>query len=196
VKRLLSCLAVAAVALLSPSLARADKIDLKLSDEVPKVVKYLKDHGYKNVGVLRFRAQKHSDKHASFEMGEINGNLADRLENALVMGAGQAKNPEQPSVGVIHDAGAVAVKAKVGAWFNHPEERKKLFTLSYPLAWGKDSVKADAFLTGKLSLSEDLAHTAVRIECFDAKSDKIAEVLRFSVPTDRHIVRYCNLRTR
>jgi len=193
VKRLLSCLAVAAVVALSPSLARADKIDLKLSEEMPRVAKYVKDHGYKNVGVLRFRAQKASEKHASFEMGEINGNLADRLENALVMAAGQAKNAEAPSFGVIHDAGAVAVKGKVGSWYNHPEERKKLFGLSYPLAWGKDSVKADAFLTGKLSLSDDLAHTTVRVECFDAKNDKIAEVLRFSVPTDRHIVRDCNL---
>jgi len=194
VKRLMSCLAVAAgMALLSPSLARADKIDQKLTDEMPKVVKYLKDHGYKNVGVLRFRAQKANDKHAHFDMGEINGNMADRLENALVMNAGQAKNPEAPAFGVIHDAGAVAGKGKVGSWFNHPEERKKLFGLSYPLAWGKESVKPDAFLTGKVSLAEDLAHTAVRIECFDAKSDKIAEVLKFSVPTDRHIVRDCNL---
>src|SRR5437764_15258602 len=99
VKRLLSCLAVTALALLSPRLARADKIDLKLAEEMPRVVKYLQDHGYKNVGVLRFRAQKHSDKQAHFDVGAINGNLADRLENLLVLNDGLPRNPDQPAFG-------------------------------------------------------------------------------------------------
>jgi len=194
VKRLLSCLACAAgLALLSPSFVRADHIDAKLVDEMPAVVKYLKSHGYKNVGVLRFRVQKHGEKTPRFDMGPINGNMADRLENSLVMNAGQAKNPEQASFGVIHNAGVYAGKHKVGSWFTSAEDRKKLFTLKYPLAWGKEQVEADAFLTGKITLSEDLKKTTVRIECLDAKSSKPTEVVRFDVATDRHIVRDCNL---
>jgi len=193
-KRPLPFLAFAAgLALLSPSFARADHIDLKLAEEMPAVVKYLKSHNYKHVGVLRFRAQKHNDKSAHFDMGPINGNMAERVENLLVMNAGQSKNPEQASFGVIHEAGETAVKHKVGAWFSKPEERKKLFSLKYPLAWGKEQVSADAFLTGKVSLSEDLKKTTVRIECLDSKASKPAEVLKFTVDTDRHIVRDCNL---
>jgi len=193
VKRLLTCLALCGLAL-SPAVARADKIDLKLNDETPKVVKYLKDKGYKNVGVLHFRSQTATEKHPRFDSGTINANMADRLENLLVMHGSQAKNPEQPAFGVIHDASGAALKQRVGAWFTRPEERKKLFKSDYPLAWGKESVKADAFLTGKVTLSEDLKKTRVVIECFDAKaSEKIVKVAELSCDTDRNVIRDFNL---
>lgn len=193
-KRPLHFLALACgLALVSPALSRADTIDVHLAKEMPQVVKYLKSHGYKNVGVLRFRAQKGTEKGARFDMGEINGNMADRLENLLVMNAGQEKKPEAPAFGIIHDAGAVAGQRKVGSWYTNPAERAKLFTGSYPLAWGKTMVKADAFLTGKVSLSKDLKKTTVKVECLDGKTKKIVKVTEFVCDTDRQVVRDCNL---
>lgn len=194
-KRPLRYLAVmAGLALLSPAVARADKLDLKLNEETPKVIKYLKSHGYKNVGVLHFRSQKSTEKAPRFDAGLINGNMAERLENLLVMHDGQAKNPEQPAYGVIHNASATARKEKVGAWYTNETERKKLFKVEYPLAWGDKKVKADAFLTGKVSISEDLKTTRVTIECFDARApEKIVKVESFTCDTDRNVVREFNL---
>ena len=138
-----------------PGLARADKLDQKLNAQMPEIVKDLAARGYKNVGVLRFRAQK-GNRPESFSLGPVNGATAARLEALLVMHVGDSKGPR---FGVIRDASAAAAAAKVGAWATDRAEQKKLFDVVYPLAWGETKVKADAFLTGKLALSEDLKKT-------------------------------------
>ena len=43
-----------------------------------------------------------------------------------------------------------------GASHLSAEGRQKLFTASYPLAWGSETVEADAFFTGAVSISSDL----------------------------------------
>src|SRR4051812_30831772 len=67
--------------------ARADNLDQKLLEHAPKIVEALHAKGYKNVGVLRFRAHL-GHKADSFKVGAINGNLVQRLENALIINLG------------------------------------------------------------------------------------------------------------
>src|SRR5207248_2440038 len=128
-----------------------DNIDAALMKKAPEIVKFLKDEGYKNVGVLRFQLQKGKAK-ATYAAGPINGNMATRLENALKM-----ENDPKCPVGIIHDAGAViAAKEPDKHWAeSDAKQRAALFDYSYPLAWGDDKVKPDAFLHGRVRLSED-----------------------------------------
>jgi len=177
------------LALLAPSAARADNLDVKLSDHMSEIVKHVKAKGYKNVGVLRFRAQKGGEGER-FDIGPINGNLADRLENLLVMNAASKDDPRKPAFGIIHEAGTAAGKQKLGGWYTKTDDRKKLFSVDYPLAWGNSKVKADAFFTGKIALSANLKTASVTVECFDARSPAtLSKVAEFKVDSDRHLVR-------
>jgi hypothetical protein len=173
-----------ALAAWSAPLARADNIDVGLLKKVPEIAKFLKDEGYKNVGVLRFQLQKGKEK-ATYSAGPINGNMAARLENALKM----ENDPKNP-VGIIHNASAViAAKEPDKRWAEGDARRRAdLFDYSYPLAWGDDKVKPDAFLHGRVRLSADMRTTTVLIACFDRKSDKEREVCTIKVPTDRTIL--------
>jgi hypothetical protein len=162
--------------------ARADHMNDKLIEEAPKVLKALRAHGYHNVGVLRFRVQQGS-RPESFGAGLLSGNMATRLENALVMHLG---SDEKDAVGVIHDASKTAAAHKVGNWYADPAERKKLFGISdYPLAWGSKRVRADAFLTGLVKISADYEKTSVVIQAFSAQAPaKVEKVAEFEFATD------------
>jgi hypothetical protein len=168
-----------------PGMARADKLDKKLNETMPDIVKHVQSKGYKNVGILRFSAQK-GNRPESYSLGPINGNMASRLENLLVVHGGDDKGP---LFGVIHDAGLAAQDQKVGSWSSNASERAKLFGIDYPLAWGKEKVKADAFLTGKVALSPDLKKTTVTIHAFTKAALKPTQVAEFTVDTDASLVR-------
>jgi hypothetical protein len=168
-----------------PAAARADRMDKRLNDEMPAVKKHLQDKGYKNVGVLRFRVQV-GKKAARFDNAPFNGNLPVRIENLLIIHGGSS---EDGAIGVIRDAGTSASAGKVGDWFGDEKERKKLFDVRYSLAWGDSKVKADAFLTGLVRVSEDLKKTTLSITCFDRDNPEPKEVTRFTMDTDRDVVR-------
>src|SRR3954468_4814820 len=172
-----------AVGLTASPAARADHIDARLNEVGPKVVESLHKHGYQNVGVLRFRVEQNG-KPATFSAGAINGNMADRLENVVVM---HNDADESKAVGVIHRAGDTAVKHRVAKWYDDSAERAKLFKVDdYPLAWGNQKVKADVFLTGVVKVPADMAKTTVVIEAFSAKAPmKMDKVAEFTTDTDR-----------
>jgi hypothetical protein len=175
-----------ALAAASAPAARADAIDKALYDKAPEVMKFLKDKDYKNVGVLRFKLQIGKGK-TTYSGGVINGNMATRLENALLMET-DPKNPNP--IGIIRDASAAAAaKAPGKHWdLKSAKDRAGLFDYDYPLAWGDKTAKADAFLVGGVKLSEDMKTTTVFINYFDRKSDKDDEVCRLEVTTDRTIL--------
>jgi hypothetical protein len=179
----LPALVLGLVAWAAPA-ARADAIDLGLIKKAPEIIKYLKDHDYKNVGVLRFQLQKGKGK-PSYSAGPINGNMATRLENALLMEI----DPKAP-IGIIRDASAVASdKAKSKHWNeDSAKDRASLFEHTYPLAWGDDKVKADAFLLGRVKLSEDMRTTTVHVACFDKKTETEHMVCSVEVKTDRTVL--------
>ena len=81
---------------------------------------YLKEHGYRNVGVLKFRVQK-GDEPVSDRVGTLNLDLAARLEVALVLTT-DIKAP----LGIIHDASAVAAKIPGANHLNEPGRRALL----------------------------------------------------------------------
>jgi hypothetical protein len=152
---------------------------------MPAIVKALKAMRLKNVGVLPFRVKQGAGK-AGFST-PLNSSLATRIENLLIIHSGPK---EAEALGVIHDAGLAASKQKVASWFAVPGNRKKLFEVSYPLAWGTQKVKADAFLTGLVKTSKDLRQTTVTLEYLDHRDpSNLIELSAFTIKTDRNILR-------
>jgi hypothetical protein len=173
-----------ALALCPVPVARADHIDADLLFQAKDVLRHVQDKGYKNVGVLHFVLQK-GDHKPTYAAGMINANMAARLETALVM----QNDPNNP-VGIIHDASKVAAEKAPRSHWSAADARLRaaLFDHDYPLAWGNKTVKADAFLTGNVRLSADMQTTTLRILCFDKKANKLEEVTKFDVKTDRDIL--------
>ena len=177
-----AAVALAAIVLTAAAAtARADRLDLKLLQEAPEMVHKLQSKGYQNVGVLPFQLQKGRSP-ARYGTAPINGNMAARLETALVM----SLDPAKP-LGVIHKAGTVAAaRSPQTHWSDaSASERASLFEADYLLRWGGKHVKADAFLLGRVRLSEDMRKATVLVACFDRKNNRVEELVKFDVPTDR-----------
>jgi hypothetical protein len=156
--------------------ARADATERELLRQAPNVLAFLTEHGYKNVGVLKFRVKKGAAA-AGDNVGPLNANLANRLEVALVL----CNRSEQ--LGIIHDASAVAAGLR-GASHLTKEGREVLFSGRYPLAWGGQKVGADAFLTGVVKVSPNLRDLNVFVLAFDRETDGLKKVCEFTVPMD------------
>jgi len=183
--RRLACWMAALVLGSVPALARADNLDNRLNEEMPAIVKTLKDKGYKNVGVLRFRVRP--------GLGEpgfstpLSGNMVTRLESFLIIHAGKT---EKDALGVLDNPSAVAAKEKIHSWSDDKSARAKLFELDYPLAWGKKNAKPDLFITGQIKTSRDLKKTTVKIQYFDSKDpNKLIDLKSFTMKSDRDILR-------
>ena len=138
--------------------------------QAPRVIRYLKGHDYKNVGVLKFRVKK-GDEAATDSAGPLNTNLARRLEVALVLAN---PNDADKQVAIIRDASKVASNLR-GANHLTKEGRIVLFEGKYALPWGDQEVRADAFLTGVVALSVDGQKASVGILAFgkDAKLENL-----------------------
>lgn len=178
------CLIAGVLVFAQQGYARADRLDLELYKKTPSLVESLRKAGYQTVGVLRFRVQQEGGKE-SFA-APLCGSLAERVENLLIIHGGPE---EKKALGVLHDAGAVANREKVGDWYTDAAQREKLFQLRYPLAWGDRKVKADAFLSGKILLSKDRKQTRLILEVLDGKSLRRSELARMDLETDRGILR-------
>jgi hypothetical protein len=162
---------------------RADNLDLKLIEQGAPLVRELKARAHGNVGTLKFQVRVEGVAEPCTSAGTLSSNLADRLENLLVV-SGQG---EHPAVGVIHAAGEVAVARDAHASARTMAGRKALFAHPYPLAWGRTKVTADAFLTGEVEFSSDLRSAKVHIDAFD-RTGTLARLMTFSVDTDRSML--------
>ncbi len=169
--------ALGLVMLATPGTRAADTLDRELLKNAPKIIRYLKDHGYKNVGALKFRVKK-GDEPIGDHIGPLNLNLADRLEIALVL-ADDLRNP----IGVIHGASAVTATLPGANHLTMPG-RQALFQGRYPLAWGDQKVEADAFLTGVVVVSPDLGQMTVGIMAFGKDGEALEKVVDFTATTD------------
>jgi hypothetical protein len=165
--------------------ARADRLDQELNRQMPAIVKALTEANYRNVGVLPFRVQQPGQKEG-FEP-PLGVQLARRVENLLVIHAGPGS---EPVVGVIHAAGQEAARRKVAAWYDQAE-RGRLFDHRYRLAWGRERVEPDAFITGKVALSAGWRQTTLTLEYFDRRRPEVLRPLGkpITVATDRFILR-------
>ncbi len=154
-----------------------ETIDRALARQAPAILNDLRQHGYKNVGVLKFRVKK-GDGRVSDRVGLINQSLADRLEIALIL-ANDWRHP----LGIIHDAGRTAATLP-GADHLKAEGRRILLKGKYPLAWGRTQVSPDAILTGVVLVSSDLRTMTVSVQAFDATENVLRPVTQFHASTD------------
>jgi uncharacterized protein YheU (UPF0270 family) len=168
-----------AVALLAGGAApaRATGLERALLKQAPAVLRYLKAKHYQNVGVLKFRVKKGKEP-LTDNAGTLNLDVADRLELALVL-ANDVRRP----IGIVHEASAVAARLP-GANHLSPEGRLRLFDGRYPLAWGKEEVTPDAFLTGVVQVDPDMRNALVGILAFDRRSTGLDRVAIFRAPMD------------
>lgn len=162
------------------TLARADEpkpvpLNQALFKQVPAIIDYLKKHDIKNVGVLKFRV-KIGDAKATDSAGPINLAVANQLEIALMLC--RTNDPKNP-IGIIGRASEVAASIR-GASHLTKEGRPKLFTKTYPLAWGQESVTPDAFLTGVVEVAADLKEMKVHILAFGKDGAKLDPVVDFT----------------
>ena len=126
---------------------RAGPLDQEMLKAAPTVLEFLKDKSVRNVGVLKFASAEGAGKPT--DVGEINRTVADRLEMALIL-----KTAINNPIGVIRDATAAAAKID-GASHRSATGRAKLFAEKFPLAWGDEQVRPDAFLTGVVRIQKD-----------------------------------------
>lgn len=158
--------------LLITSDAKADTLGRQLQKHAPVVIKYLNDNNIKTVGVLKFRIQKPGEK-LSDSVGPINSLLADRLEVGLILA-----NPFDPErqLNIIRDASKQVSKIG-GANHLNAAGRAAMFAPSYKLAWGEQSVQADAFLTGLVQVDEN-QRAKIGILCFKrgGKLERVCDV--------------------
>jgi hypothetical protein len=170
--------------------APAKNLDIGLLKQAPKMVMFLSEKGYKNIGVLPFKVKK-GTREAGFYSGPLGTTLPGRLENALIMSMG---DDESVALNIIRDAGGAASQQKVGRWLRDRTAFNKLFAASYPVAWGNKKVRPDVFLTGTISNTGNRATTTVEVLGFDKDSwmggsVKAFRVTQFTVKTDRALLR-------
>jgi hypothetical protein len=134
----------------------------------PDIIKYCREHGYKNVGVLKFLAHKQGQAAFSDNVGTLNRLIAKRLELAMIV----ANSPRDP-LGIIENASDVAANTP-GANHLTKTGRAKLFDPKYRLAWGNDEVSADAFITGLVDIDEGLKTINIKLLVLDKPTNSLA----------------------
>src|SRR4029077_244308 len=93
-----------AAGVLAGEIRAEESIEHELVRQAPKLIKIFKEHGYHNIGVLKFLvARGEQATQVSDNVGTLNMLLARRLEMALIL----ANAPRQP-VGIVANASAVA----------------------------------------------------------------------------------------
>ena len=153
----------------------ADTLDhmLIVSNAQP-ILKQLKEKGYKNIAILNFEVQRGGPYGPVYiDVCRLHEAGAIMLENALIIA-----NPTDEPIGIVRSASAVAAKNDPKANYATPTDRGKLFQYDYPLAWGKQSVKVDAFLVGQVSVAEDVKSATFTLRYFDAKNPGVWQNLK------------------
>jgi hypothetical protein len=181
--RVLTIAWISALAL--PTAASAGTLDVALMSQVEAIRDHLVERRYESVGVLAFRLQRGKST-PSFEGAMIVQSLADRLESGLIA----CLRPEHRLL-VVHDASATAGRKLGAANYRTEEDRSRLFEVDYQQAWGNPppAIKVDAFLVGKIILSEDLRNLKVLIEVFDRRDPGVVrDVVAFETDVDRHVL--------
>jgi hypothetical protein len=186
----LCILGLALAALVVPGTARAGQLDKDLLRNSARVLYYLDAQGYRNVGVLPFLVQRGS-RPASHDAAPLALDLTSRLENGLILG----QDHRGKTIGIIRNAMTTANRGEVGPYQSSKAALQKLFAQDYDLAWGRTTVRADAFLTGTVvNAGKDRSRTQVVIHCFDAKKSLKAgkpvldKVCAFEVGTDESLL--------
>jgi hypothetical protein len=149
--------------------AWADQIEVDLSKKgvADKVVSHLGKRKFDNVGVLSFTITW--DNGPAVRVGRLNGLMATRLENVLIKELRWRLTKDRP--GIVLGAGNLAAEKIPDATYKTPEGRARLFELKYRRGWGEtEFVKVDAFLTGHINFTKDMAGAHVIIQVFEKET--------------------------
>lgn len=158
-----------------PSLQR------QLLKAAPQILEYARKSGSQNLGVLKFRI-KQGKRPISDRIGPLNLRVTEQLELALIV-----KNSVNTPLGIVKNASSVAAKLPHASHLTE-EGRQLLFTGEYPLAWGKERVTPDLFVTGVIELSDDYKVMTVGIVAFH-KDAKLEAVTKFQAnPTVTDVI--------
>jgi hypothetical protein len=159
----------ATAALAAAPAASPPHLDAALAKAAPGLVRYLKDHDYKVVGVLPFLAHVGKGRLRD-DFGPLHRTLARRLEVALVL----AMNDD--SLLLVTDAGdSVINSGNMRASHRTPSGRRELFRIKekcFHPAWGDKQARPDVYLTGEAELSPDFRTITVTVRAFDAKNSQ------------------------
>ncbi len=159
--------------------SRADTIDENMAPKGAEIMEHLQKQGYKNVGILHFRVEMPGAK-SQFAVGRLNSLMATRLENILILA-----NDDDHPIGITRGASERAASRDKKSTYLTTEGRKNLFAQKYPLAWGDKEMTVDAFLTGLVKMSPDLAKATVTLEEWLPGKEKANVLATFQVPTNR-----------
>ena len=179
--------------------ARADdavSIDRALKQRAPEIKKYLLDHSYKNVGVLKFLASA-SDGKPRDDLGAFNRTLADRLEVALVL---SLDADDEDKISILTHASDVV---KNSGDDHRTEAGRAAFFADHPLAirraWvlpkQSESAPADAFLTGEAVLARDCKTVTLSIQIFGRDDPKTLHTIgkEFTAAVDPRTLTECDV---
>lgn len=155
----------------------------RLLAEAPQIVKYLTDHHYQTVGVVKFSIKK-GNQPASYNAGTLNTKMALRLEHALVM----ANSGNQPLT-ILQDVTTEAFKSS-SLTLATARGRRGLLDHSYPVSWGNDKKQPDVLLTGDVLLSSDMKSATITIKAIErSKPEHLEVVSRLKdIKTDRELL--------
>jgi len=164
--------------------AHAVDIDTSVMRSAPKVWDRVHSWNAQTVAVLPFRVQARNGDEL-FHVGQINHGLSRRLENAMRA----TIDLEKPEVVILRDAADAAHRQLGNPSYVTPESRRRLFDVSYPPAWGNNPdqrLRADAFVTGMVAVSDDGLQVTLRIEGFSrVRPESLERIAEMIVPMDR-----------
>ena len=162
--------AVACALAAVPTVATADQIDRVLVNDSADVAERVAGLKAKTIAVLPFRV-KIGSQPATFKQGLEGTQLANKLQNLLVLTNPAGEAGEYTVLGDAAKAAAAAGKARGKAidWTT-AEGRKALLALQLPVVWDDAKKLApDTYLTGELTLTADLKGATVKLVSFSAK---------------------------
>jgi hypothetical protein len=159
--------------------ARAGELDDALLDHGLKLLTEVRLADVKTVGVLPFAVQRGGA--ASRDFTPLATNLTTRVENVLIF---RQNVPGRAEVRVLR-----VNPMAIGAWDMKKADFDRLFTAAHPTAWGDKPAKADAFLTGTVTLARDrktakVAFQLIKPGSWDGGKLKPTELFDATVKSD------------
>jgi len=171
-------LAVVVALTLAPPAPGSDTLAEALQEKAPAVLAHAKKKGYANLGVLKFLVRR-GDGPGRGDAGDLNLSLANKIEVALILANADER------FGIIDKASEFVDREKMTS-ANHRTAagRKAFFARKFDLAWSRDKVEPAAFVTGLVTLSDDLSRMTVTLQVF-GKTGAVEELPgEIAVPTD------------
>lgn len=172
------CLLVVLVLVFAQSPLRAEPLEVAFWNRTPELLKYFDAQKYDNVGVLKFHIQTAPNAEPTHTVGSLNYNAARRLEAALILRLGHPDTKRDREIMIIRDATTTAANTANG---NHLTAAGRLALIAkevnYAPSWGVDQVRADALVTGNLTIQTNLRTIRVQLRVFDKQNTELRDLL-------------------